>query len=366
MPEKTLQELARRMSRPPRAARIRRLYSQHREMLATLEQLPAAAVVADRGGFLVLANRLAQEALDIQPTDALGQDIASVVPDVTLADLFYMATLGGEPIRGEVTGAQGRRLVVDIAPLRDVGSVAILQDVTPAFILEDHKHRLIRTITHDLKNTLAAMQGYADLIIKVGEVNDRQRQFAGRVRFGATRMIDQLKDLLEVAWIEAGIQARREQTDLRLLAQDVIQQRREEANSRPITILLEETGGPFHVVGDPSQFRQMVDNLLDYAVRASPKNASVTVSIEQVGENLHFGIQAGGPFIPQEYLQRIFDRYFRFEEVAPDLGINGLELALVQAIAERHGGTVSAISSQNEGTTITVTLPAIGSAANPA
>jgi PAS domain S-box-containing protein len=195
---------------------------QRQQVLSILENAPVPVVIGDGGGRLRMANPAALEALGVKPPVALGQDIASLVADKGLADLIYQATLSNEQTSGQISGAQKRTLSARVSPVPGVGIVAVLQDISHLIELNERKTEMVRTVSHDLKNPLTAIKGYADLVVKAGGLSESQTQFIERVQSSATRMIDFVNDLLDVAWIEAGMEIRRELTDLAAIARRVV------------------------------------------------------------------------------------------------------------------------------------------------
>lgn len=305
-----------------------------------------------------MANAPAQATLGLTLSAALGEEIANVVPDVALADLIYRVTLGGGPVTGEVRDAQGCRRVARVSPLPGGGSITLLQDASALPNATERKREMFRITAHDLKNTLAAIKGYTDLIVRVDELTEKQHFFVERVRMSAIRMIEQMKDLLEVAWIEAAIEVHRERTNLLALVWEVVTEHGEAAEDKGVTVSVSDDGDAAHVLGDPEQLRLMVDKMVDYAIRASQEGGSVAVSLRTEGGQAVCVVQVAGPKILGEYRDRVFDRYFRFEEDAVRLGVDGLELALVKAIVEQHAGTVRVESAAGEGNAFVIKLPA--------
>jgi PAS domain S-box-containing protein len=331
---------------------------QRQQFLAVLENAPMAVLIADRGGFLQMANRAALEALDLKPPVALGQDIASIAPDKTLADMFYKATLGGEAVSGEVSGPKERSLSVSISPVPGVGNVAVMQDITDHKLLNQRKNEMISTVSHDLKNPLTAIQGYADLVFRTGDLSERQEMFLQRVRLSASRMIELITDLLDVAWIESGMEMQRERTDLSVVATETVREFQTEIATKSLELKKDLTETGSYVIGDKLRLRQMSDNLVSNAIKYTDKGGKVTVTLKREGDQVHFAVKDTGVGISEANMDKIFERYFRVDETAEQVSGSGLGLAIVKAIVEQHGGSVEAKSEEGKGSTFTVKLPA--------
>jgi signal transduction histidine kinase len=112
--------------------------------------------------------------------------------------------------------------------------------------------------------------------------------------------------------------------------------------------------------GDPDRLAQVLDNLLDNAVRYSPNDSTVTVTLQREGAEIRCEIRDRGPGIPSEHLPFIFERFYRAEadRSRKDGGGAGLGLAIVRALIQAQGGRAEAASQPGRGTAITFHLPA--------
>jgi signal transduction histidine kinase len=118
--------------------------------------------------------------------------------------------------------------------------------------------------------------------------------------------------------------------------------------------------GITRVSGDPDRLAQVIDNLLDNALRYSPENGVISINFHDAdsGERI-CSIHDSGPGIPAEALPRIFDRFYRVENSRSKRGGEaGLGLSIVRSLLQAQGGSISAQSETGKGTTITFHLPA--------
>lgn len=334
---------------------------QRQQFLSILENAPVPVVIGDGGGRLRMANPAALEALGVTSPAALGQDIASLVPDKGLADLIYQATLSNKQTNGQVSGARKRTLSASVSPVPGMGTVAVMQDISHLIELNERKTEMVRTVSHDLKNPLTAIKGYAELVAKSGELSERQTQFIEHVRSSATRMISFVNDLLDVAWIEAGIEIRRELTDLAEVARRVVKENQTEAASKSLELTVETGDGDTLIVGDESRLQQMIDNLVANALNYTGEGGKITVSVNRQGDNVICRVQDNGIGIAKEHLDKVFERYFRVDRTSEQASGSGLGLSIVKAIVEQHNGSVNVESEgvPGKGTTFVVKLPSV-------
>jgi signal transduction histidine kinase len=112
------------------------------------------------------------------------------------------------------------------------------------------------------------------------------------------------------------------------------------------------------VLADPDRLSQVIDNLLDNAIRHSPANSTITVTIKTAGEGVECAVSDHGTGIPAQHLPFIFERFYRVDGARNRKnGGTGLGLAIARALVEAHGGQIRAESIEGEGTTITFWLP---------
>ena len=114
-----------------------------------------------------------------------------------------------------------------------------------------------------------------------------------------------------------------------------------------------------HVMGDPHRTAQVLDNLLNNALRYSPRDSNIIISLENLDGKTQCSVSDRGPGISPEHLPLIFERFYRVDKSRDrESGGSGLGLAIARALIEAQGGSIQAQSKIGEGTTITFTLPA--------
>lgn len=348
---------------------------------------------------LVLANREAMEVLGVDwpegmpLLDFLAQSGTQIVapngrplaPD-ELATLSAVRT--GKPVRHHqeiVRQAGGTALPILLnavaldasifsAPATEVGhtesaavgdraALVVLQDMTALKEAERVKDEFIAIAAHELKNPMAAIKGYANMLTrKAGDdtlLPDWQREAVETIDQATGRLVELTDDLLDVTRLQAGrIELHREPHDLIALVRRVV--RRLQVTSERHT--LEIHAEAEYVVGevDVQRIEQVVTNLLNNAVKYSPEGGCVEVTIteDQAAGEAHIAIADQGIGIPADQQARIFSRFARAVN-AREAGITGtgLGLYLSRELVERHGGRIWFESTVGRGSTFYITLP---------
>ncbi len=228
---------------------------------------------------------------------------------------------------------------------------------------QDRMRRFVADASHELRTPLTTLQGYAALHASRppgplgaegrAEVDDAMRR-SGAAAAGMRRLVD---GLLDLAGLDEGRGLRREPVDLGPLLRDVAADLRVVAPDRVVSV---EVPGSLVVTGDRDRLTQAVVGLTSNAVRHTPAGTPVTVRASAEGRRaVRVEVDDAGPGIPAEHLPHLFDRFYRVDRGrSAASGGTGLGLALVDAIARAHGGTVAVSSEPGRGTTVALTLPA--------
>jgi signal transduction histidine kinase len=214
-------------------------------------------------------------------------------------------------------------------------------------------------ISHDLRNMLGAMVGFAALIEKGSSRENHDEQvvvYAHRIQRTGARMNRLLGDLVDVASIEAGVLAvSREVGDAALVVTEAVDTFQTQAYSKGIS-LTAEIVPPLPIVSfDPSRILQVLVNLLSNAIKFTAPNGKVVVGVERIADELRFTVTDSGEGIPQEKLDAVFERFLQLAE--HDRRGVGLGLYISKCIVQGHGGRIWAESRLGEGSTFCFTLP---------
>jgi signal transduction histidine kinase len=173
------------------------------------------------------------------------------------------------------------------------------------------------------------------------------------------RLIRLVNDLLVLTRADAGaLNLKLSIVDLGELARTRCESLSRLAASRQVALNV-EVGPQVEVCGDADRLSQVLDNLLDNAIRHAPADSTITVAIHQEGNEVACAVSDQGSGIPAGHLPYIFERFYRVETSRDrHSGGSGLGLAIVRSLVTAQGGGVSAESAADQGTTITFWLPA--------
>jgi PAS domain S-box-containing protein len=236
----------------------------------------------------------------------------------------------------------------------------VAHDVTERRALEKLKQQFLSMVSHDLRAPVAATSISISLLLsgKRGELSEGVRKILERTETSIVRLTELVNDLLELDKLEAGKLVLNRTT---VSAYEVFLAAKESLDAMANSAYVKLVGpqGDAAVNGDELRLVQAVINLLSNAIKFSPKNGTVTLSIERNGGFVDFKIKDEGPGIAREDAALIFEK-FRQSATAKQstMKSTGLGLAIVKAIAEAHGGEVGVDSEVGKGSTFWIRLPA--------
>src|SRR5579859_1327976 len=236
------------------------------------------------------------------------------------------------------------------------------RDITPMREMDLMKNNFLGMVSHELRTPLQAINGYLDLTLsgRGGELNEQNREFVRRARAGGEHLEALVDDLLLITRRDAGqFSLNIQQTHLTTVIAEMMDEMEMIAEDAGVTLVNDVPEDLPSVWADGPRIAQVVRNLLTNAVKFTRAGGRVTVSAEESPEYLTLRVRDTGVGIAEEYLEKIFDRFYQVTSSVPDGRIRGqgLGLAIVRIIVEGHGGTIEVSSIPQQGSTFTVRLP---------
>jgi signal transduction histidine kinase len=230
-------------------------------------------------------------------------------------------------------------------------------------VLEDadrRKDEFLAMLAHELRNPLAPIRNAAHTLGLLGPGDDRLRWVSGVIERQVGLMTRLVDDLLDVSRITSGkIALQREVVSVRAVLAQAVEAARPAVESRTQALEMDVPEDAGWVDGDPARLAQAVGNLLDNAIKYTPKEARIEIMARllDTGE-LEMAVRDNGPGIPAEDLPHIFERFYRVDKGrSRETGGTGLGLSIVKHIVQLHGGRVWAESEVGQGTSIFMRLP---------
>lgn len=227
----------------------------------------------------------------------------------------------------------------------------------------DHLRReLVANVSHDLRTPLATLQGYIEtLIIKDSTLDAAARQdYLGTAIKHCQRLNQLVSELFELAKLDSHeIKLLREPFNLGELIQDIIHKFELRAKTKGITLSTQIELHPAFVYADISMIERVLENLLENALRHTPKDGRVMIDLQAAKGSIEVRVIDTGSGIPESEIRHIFDRFYQLDKTrsAPEGG-SGLGLAIVKRIIELHQTEINATSQPGQQTVFSFSLPA--------
>jgi heavy metal sensor kinase len=212
-------------------------------------------------------------------------------------------------------------------------------------------------IAHDLRSPITRMRGLAETTLTGEQEINAYREMAGVVIEESDRLVEMINIMLEIAMTESGVQdtAKRE-VDLGRLVRNAGDLFQVLAEDKEVGLRIKTPQKPAMVQGNLSQLQRMIGNLLDNAIKFTPKGGRINLTVDSSPTHLIVSVNDTGIGIAEQDLPRIFERFYRGDWSRSTSG-NGLGLSHVLAIVRAHGGEISVESTPGKGSSFTVTIP---------
>ena len=234
--------------------------------------------------------------------------------------------------------------------------VVTLHDMTEFKNLEKIKKDFVVNVSHELKTPLTAIKGFIETMETAA--GPEIRPSLEIVKRNTDRLIAIVGDLLVLSELEeTGARLKKEDVDVRALAENVVRIFEKPARDKGLVFTIEAAPGLPRVKADPYELERLLVNLVDNAVKYTDKGR-MTVRLAAAGDRFTVDVEDTGIGIDADHLPHIFERFYVVDKSrSKKLGGTGLGLSIAKHIVLTHQGTISVKSRLGEGTTFTVSLP---------
>jgi PAS domain S-box-containing protein len=377
-----LMELAGDLAYGISVLRIRTARERMEEDLEIKAQVLDAAndsiFVYDSGGNFIYVNEMAamsrgysrDELMAINRRDLASPEYAKLF-DLRLKEIMGK---GGSIFESAHLHKDGSVMPVEIhARTIKVGGknliISVVRDITERKRMESErleyeelnklKSNLLSTISHELRTPLASIKGYSTLLLDYDRrlKRDEKREYLEAIDRATDRLAELIDHLLDMSRLEAGL-LRLDMVSAKIegLIHDAVAEAQLRSSEHRLRAELQ--GELPTLTMDGRRIRQVIDNLLDNAIKYSEQGTEVVIWTKMKAQELEISVTDQGIGIPAEDLERVFDRMYRIEQrLTPGVKGTGLGLAICKGLVEAHGGRIWVESELGKGSTFCFTLP---------
>jgi PAS domain S-box-containing protein len=314
-------------------------------------------IILDKHERVMLINRAAAQIFGITEEKVIGKHIAKALSHPDLQSLLDRSAQD-ELKYNEINFDDGRVFTAQYAPIPNIGFAITLQEISYFKELDQIKSDFVTTVSHDLRSPLTSVLGYADLINRTGPLNENQAEFMKRMQSSISDITALINNLLDLGRLEAGFDTRREIVQLENILGYTLDVLSGQIKARNLVIhYAPETNLP-PIKGNSLRLRQMIENLIGNAIKYTLPGGEIKVSLRAKDGQIILQVTDNGPGILPADQPRIFDKFFRGENIPDGVPGSGLGLSIVKSIVVNHQGRIWVESATGQGSTFFVVLPA--------
>jgi two-component system sensor histidine kinase VicK len=244
------------------------------------------------------------------------------------------------------------------------GWVLVLRDITHFKRLHDNMSDFLSTVSHDMRSPLTYMKGFLDMLGMVGELNEKQAEFVGKISGGVIQMSDMVEKILEAGKLDpvtGTYKLSREACDVVEVMQKMMTNLAEPSARKRLEMSWTIAEGIPILNVDKAMVTSAFTNLVENAVKYTPEGGHVWVDLGVNGGELIFRVTDDGYGISPENQAKLFSRNVRVHRREwKQVKGSGLGLFIVKNVAQRHGGDAWVESVEGEGSTFYMTIPLEG------
>jgi len=342
------------------------LASQKAKIEALVDQMESGVIATDARDHVVIWNRMVERLLGVPESDALGQPALTTLGHPELTELFAMplSPVGGRHTQDMdfTSGDRTLHVRVSITLVAEAeggfGKLALLTDITQLKDLDRMKTDLISFVSHELKNPLTSIKGFAQILQRSMEgATPPQIRLVSLLNQQATRMQWLVEDFLDVTRLDAGISLEmrwQDIADLRALTQNIVDLQAVTAQDHQFVVKVEDDVPTIRA--DKGKLEQVLVNLLSNAVKYSPDGGEVAVNVQRDGDQIQFCVSDEGIGISAEEASNLFQRFRRAPGARERISGTGIGLFLSKHLIEAHGGRIWA-EPRERGSRFLFTIP---------
>lgn len=324
---------------------------------AILKSMNSGVFAYDNQDQIIMINPFCKELFGIFG-DVIGKNIYDIKE---LRDLIFTLEAEEDVIEVRIRKPMIRDIRIKSAEIygervAKVGTVVVLEDITDLKKLEKMRSQFVANVSHELKTPLTSIKGFSETLKFVKDEETRNK-FLDIINEESERLTRLINDILTLSSIEQTKTLKHEEIDVGKETEKIYHLLAPKAESKNIKLNLMQDE-PFIIQGDIDNYKQLVLNLVDNAIKYTKENGEVNIILDRYKDDLRLVIQDTGIGIPEKHLNRVFERFYRVDKARDRaMGGTGLGLAIVKHIVLSMGGTIDIESEVGKGSTFTILLP---------
>ena len=344
------------------------LEQESKRLHSILSYMTDGVLATNRRGQITMINDMAKKQLGVQKEDVLNKSILELLKiedDYELRDLITQIPelmIDSQDVNGEYLSLRVRFALVRRESGFISGLVAVLHDTTEQEKEERERRLFVSNVSHELRTPLTSVKSYLEALDE-GALYDPVAPDFIKVSLEETnRMMRMVTDLLHLSRIDnASTQLDVELINFTAFITFILNRfdkMRSQDDEKKYELVRDYPINSVWIEIDTDKMTQVIDNILNNAIKYSPDGGKITVSMKTTDDQMILSIKDQGLGIPKQDLPKIFDRFYRVDRARSRAqGGTGLGLAIAKEIIKQHNGFIWAKSEYGKGSTFTIVLP---------
>lgn len=349
--------------------------AERRRLDGVLAHMSDGVLATDRRGNVIIINNMALQLLGVDDEkEVIGQSILGVLDirqNYSIRDLVENEQAQNEVILDGLT--DDTIISASFSPIQREsgfvsGLVCVLHDITDQVQEEEERKQFVSNVSHELRTPLTSVRSYVEALSD-GAINDPELslRFLKVVEDETERMIRMINDLLSLSRMDSGTtKLDLEYVNIGELFNYILNrfdmiiknETADDSDQKKYTIDRHITNKSSWVEIDPDKFTQVIDNIMNNAVKYSPDGGVITARLTDTHNHVILSIADQGLGIPRKDLRHVFDRFFRVDKArSRKQGGTGLGLAISKEVINLLGGQIWVNSTEGKGSTFYIALP---------
>ena len=341
---------------------LKEVNRQKRQIETILLHMTDGIIAFDIEGNIMHINPAATELLNLTENENTFDKIFSKLNiDINLEKTIYLENWTSSEQRVQV---EDKYLNIFFASFKDeqeiaAGVIAVIQDITEHVKLDNMRKEFVADVSHELKTPITSIMGYADTLLECEYDKETQDKFLNVIASEARRMAKLVTDLLILSRYDNN-KVKKEITEFDLgdLVKKCQEKLQLEINKKGHEVECFVTANVPPVKADKDGIERVVLNIMTNSIKYTPENGNIKIYVGFVYNDAYIKIIDNGIGIPEEDLNRIFERFYRVDKARTrEMGGTGLGLSIAKEILDQNKGSIDIKSEKGKGTEVVIRIP---------
>ena len=341
---------------------LKEVNRQKRQIETILLHMTDGIIAFDIEGNIMHINPAATDLLSLTENENTFDKIFSKLNiDINLEKTIYLENWTSSEQRVQV---EDKYLNIFFASFKDeqeiaAGVIAVIQDITEHVKLDNMRKEFVADVSHELKTPITSIMGYADTLLECEYDKETQDKFLNVIASEARRMAKLVTDLLILSRYDNN-KVKKEITEFDLgdLVKKCQEKLQLEINKKGHEVECFVTANVPPVKADKDGIERVVLNIMTNSIKYTPENGNIKIYVGFVYNDAYIKIIDNGIGIPEEDLNRIFERFYRVDKARTrEMGGTGLGLSIAKEILDQNKGSIDIKSEKGKGTEVVIRIP---------